>query len=70
MKAYWGSGGIAPRVFNLGTRLRWVVSFMPWPLYPQRKSPSYPFDRRWVGLRDGLDTVGKRKIPIIAPAGN
>jgi hypothetical protein len=22
MKTYWGSGGIAPRIFDLGTRLR------------------------------------------------
>jgi hypothetical protein len=46
MKAYWGSGGIAPRTLDLGTRLRWVVSFMPRPLYPQGKSPGYPLDRR------------------------
>jgi hypothetical protein len=29
MKAYWGSGGIAPRILDLGTRWRWVVSFTP-----------------------------------------
>jgi hypothetical protein len=29
----WGSGRIAPRVLNLGTRCRWVVSFTPQPLY-------------------------------------
>jgi hypothetical protein len=23
-----------------------VVSFTPWPLYPRRKSPRYPLDRR------------------------
>jgi len=49
MKAYWGSGVIAPHVFDLGTRLRSVVSFMPWPLYPQEKSPWYPLDRRLGG---------------------
>jgi hypothetical protein len=49
MKAYWGSGGIAPRIFDLGTRWRWVVSFTPWPLYPQGKSPWYPLDRRLGG---------------------
>jgi len=31
--------------FDLGTRCRWVVSFTPWLLYPQGKSPWYPFDR-------------------------
>jgi hypothetical protein len=25
MKTYWGSGGVAPRIFNLGTR-RWLVA--------------------------------------------
>jgi hypothetical protein len=37
MKAYWGSGGIAPRIPDLGTRWRWVVSFTPRQLYPQEK---------------------------------
>jgi hypothetical protein len=46
MKTYWGSGGIAPRIFDLGTRWRWVVSFTPRPLYPQGKSPWYPLDGR------------------------
>jgi hypothetical protein len=35
MKAYWGSGGIAPRIFVLGARWRKVVSFTARPLYPQ-----------------------------------
>jgi hypothetical protein len=30
---------------------------MPWPLYPKRKSPEYPLDRRL-----GLDDVEKRKF--------
>jgi hypothetical protein len=49
MKAYWRSGDIAPRIIDLGTRWRWVVSFTPWPLYPQGKSPPYPLDRRLSG---------------------
>jgi hypothetical protein len=55
MKAYWGSGGIAPRILELSTIWRWVVSFTPRPLYPQGKS--------WVGPRAVLDAVVKRKIP-------
>jgi len=51
MKAYWGSGGTALRI-DIGTRLRWVVSFTPRSLYPRRKSP-----------RAGLHAVVKRKIP-------
>jgi hypothetical protein len=46
IEAYWGNGGIAPLILYLGTRWRWVVSFMPRPLYLQGKSPMYPLDRR------------------------
>jgi hypothetical protein len=49
MKRYWGSGGVAPRIPDLGTRWRWVVSFTPQPLYPQGKNPWYPLDRRLGG---------------------
>jgi hypothetical protein len=34
-----GSGSIAPRIPNIGTRWKWVVYFTPRPLYPRRKSP-------------------------------
>jgi len=34
MKKYWGSRGTAPRILNLGTRWRWVVSFTSLLLYP------------------------------------
>jgi hypothetical protein len=50
MIAYWETGGMVPRILDLGTRWRWVVSFTPLPLYPQGKSPWYPLDRR-LGLR-------------------
>jgi hypothetical protein len=29
MKTYWGNEGIVPRILDLGTRWRWVVSFTP-----------------------------------------
>jgi hypothetical protein len=32
MKMNWGSEGTAPRILNLGTRWKWVVSFAPRPL--------------------------------------
>jgi hypothetical protein len=48
MKAYWGSGGIASRILELGTKWRWVVSFTIRPLYLQEKSPCYPLDRRLI----------------------
>jgi len=33
MKTYWGSGGIAPHILNLGTRWGCLVSYTPWPFY-------------------------------------
>jgi hypothetical protein len=33
MKAYMGSGGIAPVILNLGARRRKVVNFTPQPFY-------------------------------------
>jgi hypothetical protein len=63
MKTYWGSGGIAPLILDLGTRWRWVVSFTPRPPCPQGKIPCYPRIGGWVGPRAVLDAVVKRKIP-------
>jgi hypothetical protein len=49
---------------------------MPWLLYPQRKSPSYPLDRRLGGLQSWSGCVGEVKnsqpllgleTPIIQP---
>jgi hypothetical protein len=59
MKAYWGNGGIASRILDLGTRWRLVVSFTSRPLYPQGKSPWCPLDRRLGG-------PGGEKVFIIA----
>jgi hypothetical protein len=42
---------IAPRILNLGTRWRYVVSFTSRPLYPRGKSPKYPQVRRLGGTR-------------------
>jgi hypothetical protein len=55
MKAYWGSGVIALYILDLGTRWRWMVSFTPWPLNPQGKSPWYPLDRRLGGPQSRYD---------------
>jgi hypothetical protein len=46
MKAYWGSGGMAPRILDIGTRWRWVVSFTHRPLFPPGKEPLVPLDKR------------------------
>jgi hypothetical protein len=55
------SGGIAPRILDLGTRWRSVVSFTPQPLYPQRKSPSYLLDKRLGGSQSRSGRAGEEK---------
>jgi hypothetical protein len=66
MKAYWGSGGIAPRILDFVTRRRGVVSFTPRPLYLQGKSPCYPLNRRLIGLHNpsGRDGEEKNSHPL------
>jgi hypothetical protein len=62
LKAY---GGVDIEIYiflDLSTSCSWVASFKPLPLYPQGKSPRYPFDRRLGGPRAGLDDVEKRKF--------
>jgi hypothetical protein len=60
-KTYWRNGGIALCILNLGTTWRWVVSFMPRPLYPQGKSPWYPLDRRLGGSQSRSGGVDEEK---------
>jgi len=61
MKTYCECGGITPRILNLGTRWRWVVSFTPQPLYPWGKSPWYPLDRRLGGPYSQSGRGGEEK---------
>jgi hypothetical protein len=61
MKAYWASGVIDPRILDLGTRWKWMDSFTPWLLYPQRKSPWYPLDRRLGGSHSRSERGGEEK---------
>jgi hypothetical protein len=67
MKAYWG-GGIAPRILDLGTIWRWVVSFTPRVLYPQGKSSWYPLDRRLGGPQTRSGRGGEEKNSQTLPA--
>jgi len=46
MKTYWVSGGIAPRILDLGSRWRRAVNFTPRTLYLQGRRPWYPLDKR------------------------
>jgi hypothetical protein len=55
-KAYWGAK-ISPRILNLGTRWRWMVSFTP-----RERNPGTHWIEVWVGPRAGLDAVMKGKI--------
>jgi hypothetical protein len=60
MKTYGGIGGTAPRILNLGTSWRWVVSSTPRPLYPR-----YPLCRRRVNPRAVVKAVVKRNsLPL------
>jgi hypothetical protein len=77
MKAYCGSGFIAPRILDLGTRLKWVISFTPCRFNPQGKSLWYPPDRRLRGPKIGSERCGEEKNyqpcpglepPIIQPS--
>jgi hypothetical protein len=42
-------GCVDPRFLDLGTSLKWVVSFTPLPLYPRDESPRHPLDRMLGG---------------------
>jgi hypothetical protein len=64
MKMYKRIGGIAPRILDLGTRWRRVVSFTPWPLCPQGKSPWYPLDRRLGGPQNRSGRGGEEPVSI------
>jgi hypothetical protein len=61
MKTYCGSRGIAPLILDLGSRWRWVVSFMHWPPYPQGKNPWYALDRRLSGPQSRSGRGGEEK---------
>jgi hypothetical protein len=56
-----GSTDIASRNLDVGTRLRWVVSFTPRPLYPQGKSPLYLVDMRLGGPHSRSGRGGEEK---------
>jgi len=57
MKTYCGSGGIAPRIPDLGTRWRWVVRFTPRRFTPRERAPGTHWTGGWVCPRAHLDAV-------------
>jgi hypothetical protein len=63
MKAYWGSGGIAPGI--LASELdggEWSAS-RPCRFTPRKRAPGTRWIGGWVGTRAGLEEVVKRNIP-------
>jgi hypothetical protein len=64
-----GSGGIAPRIHNLGTNCRWVDNFTLRPFYLLGKSPRYPFDRRLGGTPESVWLLWRTE-KAVSPAGN
>jgi hypothetical protein len=64
MKAYWGSGGVAPCILNFRTTCRWVISFTPQPLYTQGKNTQYPLDRRLGGPQSWSIHSGEETFPV------
>jgi hypothetical protein len=47
----WGEWRYSSTILDLSTRWRWVVSFMPWPLYPREIAPGTYRIGGWVGSR-------------------
>jgi hypothetical protein len=72
MKVYLGSGGIAPSIFDLGTRWRGMVSFTLRMFYPQGNNPWYPLYRRIGGPKRRSGRGGEEKnsqsLPGIEPS--
>jgi hypothetical protein len=56
-------------ILDLGTRWRWVASFMPRPLYPRGNSRRYPLDR-WLFRPQGRPGPSGVEKKSPAPANN
>jgi hypothetical protein len=71
MNVYWGSGGIAPRILDLGTRWRLSGQLYDQAALPQRKIPWYPLDRRLGGPQSRSGRGGEEKnsqhLPELEP---
>jgi hypothetical protein len=73
MKTYRGSGGMAPRFLDLGTRWRWVVNFTLRPLYSWEETP-IPIGQKAVWAPEPVWTQQwrrqkKKKIPFLPVSG-
>jgi hypothetical protein len=68
MKAYWESGGIAPRIIWLDG-VEWSASH-PGRFTPRERAPGTHWIGGWLGPRAVLDAVMKRKIPSLRRESN
>jgi hypothetical protein len=62
-----GSGGTAPRILNLCTRQKWLVSFTPGSFTLRGKNPRYPLDRRLGRPQSQSGRGGEEKISLPLP---
>jgi hypothetical protein len=68
---YMGKWRYSPTVIDLGTKWRWVVSFVPQPLYPRANRFWYPLERRLGGPQNNIiilivmEVLNKLKILMI-----
>jgi hypothetical protein len=65
----WGSGGIAPRSLDIGTRWRRMVRIILWPLYSSGKQPSLATGQKVVWVPGPVWTLWRRDESL-APDGN
>ena len=56
----WVTGGIIPHYFNLGTRERWVVSFLSWQ--PGERAPCTCWTQGSVASQMGPGHCGEQRI--------
>jgi hypothetical protein len=68
IKHYMGEWRYSSTIPDLDIRWRWIVSFTPRPLYPQRKNPGYPLDMRLGGPHGQFGCCGNEEK--FAPVGN
>jgi hypothetical protein len=59
-----------PTILKLSTRLRWMVSFAPRPLYPPVKGPRYPLGKRLSGLQRRFGRCREEKISFLCRVQN
>ena len=62
IKEYRGRTGMAPFILNLGIGCRWVASLKSRSLHSRTRAPGNHYIVVLVGLRAGLDILGKIKF--------